>query len=1023
MKEKSNKKNKFNNKEKINKKTKTTEEKINKKTKTNKEKVDKKTKTNKEKVDKKTKTNQEKLNENVKVDFREKVDKKTVTENKRNKKIGLIVCFFLSFVGLIIGLAYAVFTFNKLSLNGTAITGELYLKYLGGEVINMNNTLPRDTYDENAYFEFSVKGKNTSPKDVLYEIILEHGENIDEKIRIDDKFLKFRLVEVIDEKEVEIFNNKSFTSINNTPIHVDGVLANTNLEMEKTYRLYVWVNGVLIGNTENANYTSLEWANIYSNIKVLVKSDSKLEQHTYTVSFNQLLSSEYQEVEYIENSGVQYIDTGVIPTSTLKTEITYMDTSGEFSNYVLGSITGSEGEIIHYGLASDDNNLTIIPYYNTSTKNPFNKERVKDEIYHVILDMEHNKNSQHRMKATLEVLTNGIKEEVTTVWKEDLTGEIPNIYVFAIKGEESHTHSGMRLYSLKFYDEGKLIRNFIPCYRKSDGVIGLYDMVGEEFYENSGTGTFLKGNDVANSYHEANNQEFTYGIEESLDANTYYYEDKTFVGWNTKLDGSGETYLNSESVKNLSSIDKDIVNLYAMFGPPKSYVGYYIYDMLKEQAVADNQKSRFVTNETGIDFFDVSSKKNGYGVYTISSTINDEYPIYYYRGNVQTNNVLFDGFCWKIIRTTDTGGTKLIYNGKPVDGKCDNYGLDTFTTSGVYFATTTSTTVGLASAGYSYTEEKRLVTTTKTSGDIGKVPGTIFASDIEYVEITDETTGQASWKYRLIGEKVTSTGTKAAEFNAEREALLKEHHYTCFSATSDVCSTVYFVYMVRDNNNYYASFSNGLLLKDFLNIEFNGNSTNKTKATIHNNVNTWYINNLLDVDHYIEDTVYCNDRSLYQPWTNTSSVANNEDEKTHFGAKARIAYTGGVTVKCPNIADSFTVSKDKGNGVLENPIGLITLDEVVLAGYAWGKESTDNYLYTGDSKKVWWTMSPGFISAAGVYPGVVYSMLDTVGVNYRGSQDANKIWSGGGVRPVISLKNNTIIGSGFGTKEDPFVLQ
>ena len=29
------------------------------------------------------------------------------------------------------------------------------------------------------------------------------------------------------------------------------------------------------------------------------------------------------------------------------------------------------------------------------------------------------------------------------------------------------------------------------------------------------------------------------------------------------------------------------------------------------------------------------------------------------------------GFCWQVIRTTETGGTKLLYNGEPVDGKCE----------------------------------------------------------------------------------------------------------------------------------------------------------------------------------------------------------------------------------------------------------------------------------------------------------------------------------------------------------------
>ena len=63
---------------------------------------------------------------------------------------------------------------------------------------------------------------------------------------------------------------------------------------------------------------------------------------------------------------------------------------------------------------------------------------------------------------------------------------------------------------------------------------------------------------------------------------------------------------------------------------------------------------------------------NGQGVYTRDGTENDKYPIYYYRGTqALANNVVFGGFCWKIIRTTATGGMRMIYNGeKNSDNSC-----------------------------------------------------------------------------------------------------------------------------------------------------------------------------------------------------------------------------------------------------------------------------------------------------------------------------------------------------------------
>ena len=55
------------------------------------------------------------------------------------------------------------------------------------------------------------------------------------------------------------------------------------------------------------------------------------------------------------------------------------------------------------------------------------------------------------------------------------------------------------------------------------------------------------------------------------------------------------------------------------------------------------------------------------GLYTGEGSDDYPLPVYYYKGNVQNNNVLFGGFCWKIVRTTETGGVKIVYNGVQKD--------------------------------------------------------------------------------------------------------------------------------------------------------------------------------------------------------------------------------------------------------------------------------------------------------------------------------------------------------------------
>ncbi len=71
---------------------------------------------------------------------------------------------------------------------------------------------------------------------------------------------------------------------------------------------------------------------------------------------------------------------------------------------------------------------------------------------------------------------------------------------------------------------------------------------------------------------------------------------------------------------------------------------------------------------------EVGSVENS-GVYTRAGTENDKYPIYYYRGkkDLVNNNVLFNNYCWKIVRTTATGGVRLIHVAEANDGKCDYF--------------------------------------------------------------------------------------------------------------------------------------------------------------------------------------------------------------------------------------------------------------------------------------------------------------------------------------------------------------
>ena len=91
-----------------------------------------------------------------------------------------------------------------------------------------------------------------------------------------------------------------------------------------------------------------------------------------------------------------------------------------------------------------------------------------------------------------------------------------------------------------------------------------------------------------------------------------------------------------------------------------------LYNRIKEQSIGNDKT-------LGIDYSKPNSSTNGEGVYLFDETKKDTNPVYFFRGTYRLkNNLLYANLCWKIVRTTETGGVRIIYNGAPVNGKCTN---------------------------------------------------------------------------------------------------------------------------------------------------------------------------------------------------------------------------------------------------------------------------------------------------------------------------------------------------------------
>jgi hypothetical protein len=179
---------------------------------------------------------------------------------------------------------------------------------------------------------------------------------------------------------------------------------------------------------------------------------------------------------------------------------------------------------------------------------------------------------------------------------------------------------------------------------------------------------------------------------------------------------------------------------------------------------------------------------------------------------------------------------------------------------------------------------------------------------------------------------------------------------------------------------------------------------NTNNSTVKTAIDTWYKNNMISYTDMLEDTVWCNDRSIY-------SGDGYGTSATYYGAYNRLANNYTPSLACTNANDRFTVSSDNGNEDLTYPVGLLTVDEIVYAGAVRGTQNLTYFLYTGVS---WWTLSPSYFNGSSA---VVWSVGSNGGVYYNYAMENSF-----GIRPSISLKPGTIYTSGNGSSSSPYVV-
>lgn len=203
------------------------------------------------------------------------------------------------------------------------------------------------------------------------------------------------------------------------------------------------------------------------------------ESFNFAVQEHYLLPDDYILVEYIESTGTQYINTGVIPNQNTGFDIVYL-TKNAIGSSRYGSIMGArknsmvnELQLTSYGYSHYYGDLRFGASDNNAgmTANVKMHSTLKNKVY---------------------TNNNGVTYTLAGEFESPV-----ELTIFALNQNGSRIQYGsLQLYSLKLYSGNDLIRDYVPCYRKIDGVIGLYDLVNATFNTNAGSGTFIKGNNI-----------------------------------------------------------------------------------------------------------------------------------------------------------------------------------------------------------------------------------------------------------------------------------------------------------------------------------------------------------------------------------------------------------------------------------------------------------------------------------------------------------------------------------------------
>ena len=864
----------------------------------------------------------------------------------------------------IVGTSYAFFIYYGEGNNHVAIAGNLYMNVTDDKAVNLSGLYPmtdEQGIDNGVKYNFSVSGYNMSSKDINYGVYVIDGDEIENKTKLRYTDIKVYLEETINGETTVVYGPVNLQDFNKSLIHVNTVNANTSKDekIEIDYTLTMWIDErVLISDTETnvsgrSIYTVDEFKNSYTSLKIFVEG--------LTEKIDMPLAIESGDT-YVENNNAYFI-------VKLSNDIT------------------SNAKAKAMQLNSDTLNLQI-----SGTNN---------DILFSYKDSEGN-----IVEETSETL------DLSYTFNNSKTVEVQ---VFVIPKNDAN---GVTDVNLKLTKNGEIIQNIIKTldvygsnYCLNNGFNRLYDciLVSDSLASDVETAKVnIANKGKANTNATAPTYTYVEDITTSVE-NVYSYAGKKFYFANRYEinESTGKFKLYNDDG---SSIITDVLS--------DNYKGYYtcgvvgngynsctvVYRVLSTSVDEDNYT---ITLGDKITYKITSSIRSEVGLYKASDDYGDSY---FYRGDVTNNNVALGGYYWKIVRTNGDESIRMIYSGSVPNarGGSANINSRSYTYSSIYPKDSSPITARKADptyVGYMYGKNFTRQISAETKTSISSLTEYYFTDSFYFDE-------KKQVFYLEAGEKEPITGT----FSAMRDSF-GTYPYTCKKTSLDdgcevLIEVISFATGASSPTVKYHSYSS----VDKASTRTNENSSN-AKEIIEN----WYATNIVNktddsgnfITKYVVDGTFCNDRSITVTDYNSGYLLN---KNTYYASRARLVSSSEVApvLECNgDTNDMFSRTPSYGNGLLSYSIGLITADELVLAG---AKASATNEKFYLASNGYYQTMTP-YAYDSNSLSAMIYRL------NPNGSlYVTNLVDTSIGLRPVINISKDVLISSGDGSVENPYHL-